>query len=390
MKRMKCDVLVVGAGPAGSSAAWSSAQEGLDVVVLDKKEVPTKDACAETLSKAFLKYMPFKIPDRFLKWELKGLQFYYKDFHIIRDEGIWWKSYPLDRKELDPFILYLAIDEGANYLPQTKFVNLKYDQDFIVNEVVARDLKNKELIKIKPKVLIAADGVQSEVLRSIGKLRKQKASIGYIKSFEFQDLSLDNHHYGHVFFGKFADGAYGYIFPKSETSANIGIATLSYQYLNVRFKKFLEKIKDQIKGSRMVVDRSGKAPIKNPSEKVSYGNILFTGDAANQNIKPFVEGIIPGIICGSFAGKSAAYCLSKIEDLGRVYEEMIKKELGELFLESDEIEKALVTAYESKRKERFLLELGLFSYLLDYKDLKELEGLEGKKAELFLIEKLNP
>ena len=80
MKDIECDILVVGAGPAGSSAAWASAKEDLDVVIIEKKEMPTKDACAETLSKAFLEYLPFKIPDRFLKWELNGLKFYYNDF----------------------------------------------------------------------------------------------------------------------------------------------------------------------------------------------------------------------------------------------------------------------------------------------------------------------
>ena len=123
MKEIECDILVVGAGPSGSSAAWSSAKEDLDVMILEEKKIPTKDACAETLSKGFLKYVPFKIPDRFLKRELNGLKFYYENFQITRDEGIWWKSYPLDRKKFDPFVLDLAINEGANYLPLTKSVS---------------------------------------------------------------------------------------------------------------------------------------------------------------------------------------------------------------------------------------------------------------------------
>ncbi len=59
MKEIKCDILVIGAGPAGSSAAWSASKEGLKVIIIDKKKIPTKDACAETLSKALLELLPF-------------------------------------------------------------------------------------------------------------------------------------------------------------------------------------------------------------------------------------------------------------------------------------------------------------------------------------------
>lgn len=389
MREIECDILVVGAGPSGSSAAWSSAKEDLDVMILEEKKIPTKDACAETLSKGFLKYVPFKIPNRFLKRELNGLKFYYENFQITRDEGIWWKSYPLDRKKFDPFVLDLAINEGANYLPLTKFIDLQYDNNYMVKKVTVKNLKNNELIKIKPKILIAADGIQSEVLKSIGKITKQNTAIGFIKSYEFENLNLDDSYYGHVFFGEFADGAYGYIFPKSETSANIGIATLSDRDIDLKFKEFLNIIKEQVKDSEMVVDRSGKAPIKNPSEKISYGNILFTGDAANQNIKPFVEGIIPGITCGSLAGESAANCLTRIKELESTYLKMIEEKMGDIFTESDKLESALVATYENKSPFRFLLALGIFSDKLNYKDLVKLEELKDKEADIFIKEKLN-
>ena len=389
MKDIECDILVVGAGPAGSSAAWASAKEDLDVVIIEKKEMPTKDACAETLSKAFLEYLPFKIPDRFLKWELNGLKFYYNDFIITRDEDIWWKSHPLNRSEFDPFVLDLAINEGATFSPLTEFIDLRCDNNFMVDKIIAQNTENNESIIIKPKILIAADGVESNVLKSIGKLKKQQTSVGHIKSYEFHDLSLDDFQYGHIFFGEFADGAYGYILPKSETSANIGIATLSNKNIDAKFDDFLKIIKNQIHGSKMVVDRSGEAPVKNPSEKISYGNIMFVGDAANQNLKPFVEGVIPGIICGSLAGKSAAICMNCIGKIESTYKKLIKEKMGEFFIESNEIGNALVTAYENKAKERFFLELGIFSDKLNYKDLKKLKKLKEKEAESYIKKKLS-
>jgi len=389
MNEIKCDVLIVGAGPAGSSAAWAAAKEGLDVIIIDKKKKPAKDACAETLSKALIEILPFKIPQKFLKWELQGIKFNYQNFSITRDNDIWWKSHPVNRDEFDPFILDLAIDKGANYWPLNEFLKLTFDKKFIVKEAKIRNNKNNNFFNIKPKILIAADGIQSKVLESIGKTKKQKIAIGYIKSYEYHNLSLDTPNYGHVFFGKFADGAYAYIFPKSETSANIGIATMCYQGLNKKFNNFIKVINKQVKGSKKVIDRSGKAPLKNPSEEIVYGNIMFTGDAANQNLKPFVEGIQPGIICGALAGKSAADCILNITKLNFTYKKMIKDKMGQLFADSDNIGDCLISAYEHKNKARFLLEMGIFSYILDNQDIKKMEKFPENKIELFLKEKMN-
>jgi len=217
MKEIECDVLVIGAGPSGSATAWSSSKENLDTIILDEKEIPGKEACAETLSKALIDLLPFNIPEKFLRWGLQGLKFYYEKSYIKKDEDIYWKSHPLNRSEFDPFILDMAIKMGASFLPSTRFVGLEYTGNYRVNKVICRDLKNKDFLVIKPKILISAEGVDCSVLKAINKLNEQRTLIGYIKSYEFENLKLEDYHYGHVFFGEFADGAYAYVFPKSKT-----------------------------------------------------------------------------------------------------------------------------------------------------------------------------
>ncbi|MCD6468139.1 MAG: hypothetical protein J7L32_02355, partial [Thermoplasmata archaeon] len=124
--------------------------------------------------------------------------------------------------------------------------------------------------------------------------------------------------------------------------------------------------------------------IKNPSDHISYGNILFTGDAANQNLKPFVEGILPGIICGYSAGKSAVRNLQNINNLGPDYLKIIREKIGELLKESDEIGNFLVKIYKSRKSERFLLELATFAYIVEHKDLKKIEKLDERGIEAFI------
>lgn len=387
MRSLSCDVLIIGAGPAGSSAALSSAKEGLDVIIVDKKDLPSKTACAETISKGFFRYLPFKIPDRLLKHRLRGIKFYYEEFFVKRDKGIWWKSFTIDRREFDPFVLNLAIDEGATFLASTEFVDLRYSSGYIVNKVLLRDNKNNELT-IYPKIFIAADGAQSSVLNAMNLSKNKAYSIGYIKSHEFHNLDLSDYEYGHVYFGEFADGAYGYIFPKSRNVANIGVASLTDKELDKRYKEFLHMINREIGNGTKKIDRSGIAPIMGLSEDIAYGNTLLVGDAANQNLKPFVEGILPGIICGSIAGQVAAQCLNDIRNIRRFYKELIKKKIGKFFKESDALSDILVNIYDKRYRSRFLIELATFSYTLEYGELQKLLRLNEEDIETLLKEKL--
>ncbi|RLF56621.1 MAG: hypothetical protein DRN25_07740, partial [Thermoplasmata archaeon] len=298
-KEIKCDVLVIGAGPAGSSAARTVAKEGLNVIIADKKERPGKVACAEVISEALLRYLPFQIPSKLLRHKMRGIKFYYKDICIKREGDIWWKSIAINRDEFDPFMLDLAVKEGASYLPLTELVDIRCDSSFKECKVLLFDKKKEEHVCVYPKILIAGDGVCSPTLGKIDKLRDDKKYvIGYIKSHEFQEIDLPDADYGHVYFGEFADGAYGYIFPKSKKTANIGVATLSDKDLEKNYNDFLSLIKDKVERGIKTVDRSGKAPVRDLSDDITYGSIMFVGDAANQNLKPFVEGILPGVICG--------------------------------------------------------------------------------------------
>ena len=62
----------------------------------------------------------------------------------------------------------------------------------------------------------------------------------------------------------------------------------------------------QVKNADIVCDKSKAAVWNDLTDKWIYGNVILTGDVANQNLKPFIEGILPSIVCGDIAGKFAA------------------------------------------------------------------------------------
>ncbi len=259
----------------------------------------------------------------------------------------------------------------------TEFKDLHLNNDSNVQKVIVKK-DNKELV-IKPKTIIAADGVESKIAEKLGILKKTNDSIGNVYSWEMKNLNLKHLYYEQMFFGDFAPRAYGYIFPKSKNIANIGVGTTKDDRgLEEKFNIFLQDfIHDQTKRGIKTIDRSGKAPVKKMINKINYGNVLFAGDAANHNFKPYVEGILPSIICGDIAGKNAQKNNNK-------YEEKIKKKLGKLFQDSDRLLEKLfeIDKYENRKKN--LLSIYLFAFL-NGEIIHELsnESIEIIKNELF-------
>jgi digeranylgeranylglycerophospholipid reductase len=303
---MKCDVLVVGSGPAGSSAAYACAKAGLETVFIDrKKEVGIPITCSGAVGSYLFAFLPFKVPKRFLEHRIEGLEFIVEDLSFVR-KGAPWTSYAIDRSAFDLWLAERAQKAGAELLLDTEFTNLKFDSHKQANKAVIRqDGKIKEL---EFRVLIGADGVESKVLERLGKRRKE-ARLGRAVVYEYKGVNLDFPDLDQLYFGDFAPGGYAHIFPLSEDRANVGVGSIDEKSdIKKCFTKFLShpRIQPQLKGAVKVREKSGRVSFEHLSSRRQYNNVLLAGEAASQNIKPLVEGFLPSIICGDIAGKTAA------------------------------------------------------------------------------------
>ena len=370
----ECDVLVVGAGPAGSSAARAAAEAGAHTIFIDKKEeigVPVQ--CAEAIGDYLIPYLPFSIPEEQLIWKLNGISFWAENITIKRSGGMW-SSYAINRDKFDKWLANNAAKSGAKLHLDSELVDLEFNDEYHVAKAIVKT--GEQVREIEPKVVIAADGADSIVLE-LSKLKKEKKeSIGEIKSYEMHNLQLDNPYYDQLFMGDFAPGAYGYIFPKSKTTANVGTGLLfPKKSLDRCYEEFLEipAVKKQLKNGREVIEKSGRVPFCYLTDRCVYGNILLVGDAANQNIKPLVEGFLPAIACGDLAGKRAAkYVTGKGSTLDN-YPKDIENKLGFLFKDSDILLDITYDLLKSDEKRERLLLLGVNTNIFSYKEIDNLK-----------------
>jgi len=366
---IKCDVLVIGAGPAGSSAARAAAKKGLKTILIEEdEEIGRPVQCAEAIGSYLFPYMPFKIPKKQLKWKIDGMYFWANDIAIKKEGGIW-SGYSIDREDWDKWLASLAVKEGVEVLTDTKLLSLKFGKNYEVKKaVVVRSGRNFDL---RPRYIIGADGIDSTVIDCLD--TKRKDSVGHVKSYEMKNLKLKYPRYEQLFFGEFAPRTYAYIFPLSETTANIGVGTIyGKENLDDFFDKFVNVpcVKKQISEGKIVSEKSGDAPIKALSDKLVYGNVFLVGDAANQNIKPFIEGNIPGIICGNILGKFI-HDVSKGKENPERYRDIINKKFN---LIKNSQKYTDIVSGESKFESRIfnLLLLGLMSEIISLKE-KEIE-----------------
>jgi digeranylgeranylglycerophospholipid reductase len=363
-----CDVLVVGGGPAGSSAARASAKNGANTILIEKRERIDQVSCAEGVGSYLFPLLPFKIPRNQLIWRIEGISFSDGEMEIIQ-KGPFYKGWSIERKNFDNWLLNSAKENGSQITMDAELTDLKYSNDYDVKEVTIKIGKTSKIIK--PKILIAADGVESSVAKKLGIYEKKTQGIGYVHSWEMKDVKLKHKHIEQMYFGDFAPGVYAYVFPKSESSANIGVgSSKGKKNIEKYFEEFLnEIIKSQIKNAKKTIDRSGEAPIKYSIPKICYGNVIFTGDAANQNFKPYAEGILPSVICGDIAGKTA----SRKEIFS--YEKLIRRKLGNQFAQSDKIINKMYDYDSLSKEKKHLINLYLFAFM----NIKGTERLRDKK-----------
>lgn len=388
--KKECDVLVVGGGPAGSSAARAASLNGAKTIFIDKKEeVGNPVQCAEGIGEYLFPYLPFKIPKEQLIWKIDGMFFWVDDISIEKT-GNQWTGYSVDRRKFDKWLSELAVQNGAELWTGTELTEFEFDKD---NNVKKATVKRKEKeFEIFPEVVVAADGCESTVLKLLDLYHPKKGDLAEVYSWEMKNLDIYKPHLEQIFTGEFTPSGYAYIFPKSEDTANIGVGGIfPEKKLEKYFEEFLEinHVKKQVKNAEYVVEKSKKAVWNDLTNKWIYENVILTGDVANQNLKPFIEGILPSIICGDIAGKKSFCAYNKKEVYTKDYENEVKKTLDINFEISNQMLDCIGYILAKKGKEKYLQFFGIVTQLLDIENVEELENMNHNELKSKILKGKN-
>jgi digeranylgeranylglycerophospholipid reductase len=218
------DVIVVGAGPAGSTAAMYAAGNGASVLLLDKKkEIGNPIQCAGFLPDA--SEVQALLPNAELPDSLKN----YPDSCILQKiktqriippnctvKEFSVKGAVLDRRRYDQFLAEQAAKAGAELMIKTRVTKVEG------TTVEASGVFGKHTIKAK--AIIGADGPNSLVARSKGlTFNPGEKEISVALEYQVRNVDIDPDAL-EMYFGKvFVPGGYAWIFPEGKDRANVGI-----------------------------------------------------------------------------------------------------------------------------------------------------------------------
>jgi menaquinone-9 beta-reductase len=228
---MRADVVVVGAGPAGSAAAAWAARAGRDVLVVDSAQFPRDKACGDGLTpRAVLEMQRLGLgPWLASRVQHRGLRM----SGFGADVEVDWPgpSFPatssaVPRLELDDRIRMVAADDGAKMLLGSKAVGVSRDSCGRVSAVVL-----DSGAQIGCSELIVADGARSTLGRVLGREWHQEtvygvAVRGYITTPRANEPWITSHLELRSPKGKVLPG-YGWIFPLGNGEVNIGVGALA-------------------------------------------------------------------------------------------------------------------------------------------------------------------
>lgn len=303
------DVIIVGAGPAGSTTARYILQENNDlkVLILDrKKEVGIPIQCGEAISKIskWKKYMPvdyplediFKIPRHAIAQEINHIDFYSPK---LRSYRVDIEGMVLYRDRFDQHLAKLAIQNGADLRLNTSVKSLNDPHTLLTSKG-----------KLTGNVIVGADGPQSMITKSIGlttpnDMQPLCPSVMCIVKGDFNDDT------SRVYWGsRFANG-FAWVFPKGET-ANIGLGCEWKKYRKPLKQIFNDLLRDLGITEENILYRSGGfIPLGGIIPKTVKDNVLIVGDAAGMVFPSTGAGIGPAMVAGRECGIAIANYFKK-------------------------------------------------------------------------------
>ncbi|MFA5313422.1 MAG: NAD(P)/FAD-dependent oxidoreductase [Methanomassiliicoccales archaeon] len=380
------DVLIVGAGPAGSGAGKAAAENGARTLVIDrKKEIGTPVQCGEVVGLSLLEMADLKIPPSAICGRQNFTRFVVSRKFVVDNRSPYWQSVTVERKVFDKHLAMEAALSGASVQADCRLISAELDGDDVRSAVLRWRGKD---VKIRPKVVIAADGVHS----TLGAIQSRPAfeKDGIARGIEFEMVSKKRvPPCMQIFIEPEIGLGYGWIIPKGPYRANVGLGLVGRSESRRDFlTDWISEhpvVSQYFDPDKVLEVKAGDAPVPGFDGGPVVGNVLYAGDAAGQTLAFVGEGIMPSYICGKVAGRTAAMSLrEKGFDLG-IYDKEVRAVLGEEMELGSDLRDALVLIWslpELNDGERSMVSGMLMNELLTEDDMSMLGSLPDENGML--------
>ena len=308
------DCIVIGAGPAGASAAYHLAKRGRSVLILEQQALPRYKCCTGAVSPGIAEWFDFDFSPA-IALKVDNIRYTWKlddpvDVQVMTPEPIWM----VERSTFDHFLVQQAQRQGAEVRDRTEATGIQFQRDHWQVNTAAGPLTGR--------YLIAADGATGTTRQRLG-FKPAKQRMG--ATLELKSSSVAQS-YAQFEFGLIKNGTI-WSFPKVEGYA-LGVASFRGGEPE-NLDRSLTNLQTQL-GLEAETSQTFFHPLNlwDGNQKLHTQNAVLVGDAACVCDPLIPEGIRPSIFTGVKAAAAIDQALAGDSAALATYSQIIQEEWG--------------------------------------------------------------
>jgi geranylgeranyl reductase family protein len=323
----KFDVIVVGAGTAGSTTARTAAKAGLNVCLLDSKPRASigEKVCGNAVGKHHFDRLGLSYPkgDE-LGTRIEGIKIYSPDMQTVFTVKTETYGFILNRHRFGQRLLNEAVDAGATLLDSTIAVKPEVKDGFVTG-LTAKDTKKSSSARLQGKVVVDASGFTAILRKCLppeigidSHVNNEDVEACYREIRQLKSTDF-NQRYCEIYLDQTqTPGGYQWIFPEGGGRVNFGLGVAMVKGFPNPKNQFYKQIlpHSTIKDSALVKGGSWYVPTRRPLDCMTGNGMVVVGDSACQVNPIHGGGIGPSMMGGSLAGRTIVKAIEK-DDVSR-------------------------------------------------------------------------
>ena len=315
------DVVIIGAGPSGSTCALALGNSGLKVALIDKHEFPRDKTCGDAVAAYVPKVLNTINPDLSKKLQCFPYKEMVNTCRIVAPNGkpidikFREQGFISPRIHFDQFLL-----EQASQLANVKVYTNTQVLDIQSHATHMQVLCNHQL-QLEAKLVVGCDGAQGVSAKKLTTTKKDlKHYSGAVRAYYENVTAIPDQTFELHFLKDLLPG-YLWIFPLPNGQANVGLGMLSdaVSKRKINLREELDKalreneyLAERFKHARAISPVQGYGlPLGSRKVCMSGERFMLCGDAASLIDPVSGEGIGQAIISGRYAGWQALKCFEK-------------------------------------------------------------------------------
>jgi geranylgeranyl reductase family protein len=316
------DCIVIGAGPAGSTAARELAARDARVLLVDRAQFPRDKPCGGGVLISAAAQLPFSL-DPVIERVVETFHVTYRRRGTFRHQFGAPLAYMTQRARLDAYLVERACETGVEFQDGRAIESVQFDGDGVVVRFRGGD-------QLTARTAVAADGANSVVRRSF-RLPPFRSAVALEANLDI-DVEADIDSIGHPWRDQIAldlgsiPGGYGWVFPKGD-HLNVGVG--GWPSAGPTLRRELDRYARSLGFDPAALhDRRGHhLPLRDPDSVLRRGPIAFVGDAAGLVDPLSGEGIGNAFHSGRLAAFEIDRLLrGEVTDLSG-YEQAVRREI---------------------------------------------------------------